>query len=59
MPDITMCASKVCSVHKRCYRFRAKPDKKWQSYFVDKFPCRFGYKYFIRTPIKKERGGSL
>jgi len=53
MPDITMCLLKACSVSKRCYRFKAKPDREHQSYFADKFPCKLGYERFIRMPEKK------
>ena len=32
MPDITMCLNKDCPDSKSCYRFMAKPNKRWQSY---------------------------
>lgn len=33
-PDITMCRYKKCPSSAKCYRFIAKPDPDWQSYFV-------------------------
>jgi len=35
MPDITMCKGTGCELKDKCYRFKAKPDKHWQSYFVN------------------------
>lgn len=34
MPDITMCAGKDCPLKDKCYRFTAKPNPYWQSYFM-------------------------
>jgi hypothetical protein len=53
MVDWTMCKSTVCPKRQRCYRFTAKPDEKYQSYFMDRFTCKFGYEYFIKMPEKK------
>jgi len=33
MPDITMCKGEGCSAREKCYRYRAKPDAMWQSWF--------------------------
>jgi hypothetical protein len=35
MPDITMCPGTNCPQREKCYRFTAKPDEYWQSYFID------------------------
>ena len=35
MPDITMCLGIDCPQKEKCYRFTAKPDEYWQSYFID------------------------
>jgi len=35
MPDITMCPGTDCSQKEKCYRFTAKPDEYWQSYFIE------------------------
>lgn len=35
MPDITMCPGKDCPKRESCYRFTAKPDIYWQSYFME------------------------
>lgn len=32
MPDITMCCNHECPLREKCYRYRARPDKYWQSY---------------------------
>lgn len=34
MPDITMCMGTGCPLKDKCYRYTAKPDEYWQSYFV-------------------------
>lgn len=34
MADITMCDGINCPLRETCYRFKAKPDKYGQSYFV-------------------------
>lgn len=43
MPDITMCkgeeirngdSRKICPRRETCYRYTAKPNDHWQSYFV-------------------------
>ena len=33
MADITMCNGVGCLIRQNCYRFTAKPNKHWQSYF--------------------------
>lgn len=38
MPDITMCKGEGCKIRETCYRYRAKPNPHWQSYFM-KAPC--------------------
>ena len=35
MPDITMCMGGDCLLKENCYRYKAKPDELWQSYFVE------------------------
>lgn len=35
MPDISMCKGVGCPLKENCYRFKAKPDDMYQSYFVD------------------------
>ena len=35
MPDITMCEGKDCPLKDNCYRFKAKPSKYRQSYFMN------------------------
>lgn len=32
MPDITMCCNRECPLREKCYRYRARPSKYWQSY---------------------------
>lgn len=34
MPDITMCNGNGCPKKDSCYRFKAKPNELWQSYFM-------------------------
>jgi hypothetical protein len=31
-PDISMCENNTCPSKDICYRYKAKPDKYWQSY---------------------------
>lgn len=52
MPDITMCRDAGCRDRNRCWRFTAKPDPYWQSYFVEtpREPGCEGCEYF--WPIK-------
>ena len=38
MPDITMCQEDKCPRRNSCYRYTARPDQYWQSYFAKK-PC--------------------
>jgi hypothetical protein len=33
MPDITMCSQYNCELKEECYRYTAKPNPVWQSYF--------------------------
>jgi hypothetical protein len=35
MPDICMCLGTNCPYKESCYRFTAKPDEYWQSYFME------------------------
>lgn len=32
MPDMTMCVNSTCPLRRMCYRYRAVPDKYWQSF---------------------------
>ena len=32
MPDVSMCQDISCPSSPHCYRFKAKPKPKWQSY---------------------------
>lgn len=41
--DITMCQNHNCPLKMRCYRYTAKPDPHWQS-------------YFMVNPLKVEKG---
>ena len=34
MPDITMCTGVGCPLKETCYRYKAKPDEYWQSFFM-------------------------
>ena len=54
MPDIALCPDETCPKKETCYRFFAKPDKYWQSYFT-KSP-RVGDKcehYWEEKPLKR------
>jgi len=52
MPDIAKCSGEkgkwTCPKRKKCYRYTAKPDKYWQSYFMTppykKKKCEYFYK---------------
>lgn len=35
MADITKCSGEDCPIKEMCYRFTAKADKHYQSYFVE------------------------
>lgn len=35
MSDISKCKGTDCTVKKKCYRYTAKEDKFWQSYFME------------------------
>jgi len=37
MPDITMCAGRNCPLKETCYRYKAKPNMQWQSYFEEPY----------------------
>ena len=59
MPDITMCAEDDCPRRHKCYRYMAKPNTPWQSYFnatrkgiIDYEHCE----YFIPMPNKDNSG---
>ncbi len=32
MPDISMCHGTNCPLKETCYRYKAKPNERWQSY---------------------------
>lgn len=32
MPDISMCMNNTCPLRDKCYRYRAVPDKYWQTF---------------------------
>ena len=34
MADITMCSGQGCDKKEQCYRYTAKADEFWQSYFT-------------------------
>lgn len=70
MPDITMCQGTDCPLRDRCYRFVAKPDKLWQSYFAnvpydsatnqcEAFDLGTKVTGTKTTLVKKTRGGKL
>lgn len=35
MPDISLCKGTGCPLKEDCYRFKAKPDEYYQSYFAE------------------------
>jgi len=35
MTDITMCKDDKCPMHDTCHRYTAKPNQRWQSWFVE------------------------
>ena len=35
MPDITMCKGGECPQKETCWRYTAKPDEYWQSFFSE------------------------
>lgn len=37
MPDISMCRNKECPERMFCYRYRAIPNERWQSYAEFKY----------------------
>ena len=34
MADITMCKGNYCEIRETCYRYKAEPTPRWQSYFT-------------------------
>lgn len=34
MADITMCTGKGCNMKETCYRYKAKANEAWQTYFL-------------------------
>lgn len=56
MPDISMCKGTGCPFKNNCYRFKAKPDKLFQSYFVtppyDKKTKKCEYRWKIEKKKK-------
>lgn len=34
MPDISMCTGVGCPLKETCYRYKAKPNEYWQSFFM-------------------------
>ena len=51
MPEITMCRDKGCSKAKSCYRYTAKPDPLYQSYFVKSPRKRWGCDQFLSMSV--------
>jgi hypothetical protein len=48
MPDISMCLNERCPRKAKCYRFRAVPEPKWQSYCeFESVLCGVPCKHFI------------
>ncbi len=51
MADITMCTGEGCPAKERCFRFRAVPNRHWQSYFQkppwqeDTYHCEYFAEY--------------
>ena len=39
MPDVTLCPGGNCPMKETCYRYKAKPNDPWQSYFT-KLPLK-------------------
>lgn len=57
MSDITMCMGANCSKKEKCYRYTAKPNEMWQSYFM-KLPFerekgKFKCEYFMKNENKE------
>jgi hypothetical protein len=55
MPDIAMCRNEKCERRFSCYRYMAKPNKKWQSYAEFKEDC----KYFVPLYENETKGGEM
>lgn len=54
MPDITMCIDSSCIMKEYCYRFKATPNKRWQSYFAKSPRNEEGCFFFWPTEESKE-----
>lgn len=52
MPDITMCTGEKCEARVTCYRFLAKPNEHWQSYFIKPPDTNGGCEYYIKNSKK-------
>jgi len=37
MPNITMCQNNECPIKESCYRYKAIPDPRYQSYAIFKY----------------------
>lgn len=57
MPDITMCANKLCNKKEKCYRFMAEPSE-YQSYAMFESD---GCEFFMILPKQRKdyRAGVL
>lgn len=61
MPDITMCAGEGCPIKEDCYRFTAKPNGLYQSYFsVVPYDRKLGCDHYwenrsARVPLNNAR----
>jgi hypothetical protein len=53
MPDITKCPGTNCDVKENCYRFTAKPDKHWQSWFTE-MPIPTGEECDFYWPVESQ-----
>ena len=47
MADITMCEGKRCESKHTCYRYKAKPNKHRQSYFMESPIKDSGCEYYL------------
>lgn len=59
MPDISMCANKLCPLCKTCYRFMAIPDQYWQTYGSYEYKddkCKYYWKLEHVHKIRKVEG---
>ena len=53
MPDISMCQGRNCPQKETCYRYKATPDKYWQSWAEfdtareeDGLPCQYYWEWY-------------